>query len=92
MLYMVTEHFKDAPAIYRRFREKGRMMPNGLNYVSSWIDIEFKVCYQLMETEDVTLFEGWTENWEDLMEFEIVAVRSSADASAISAQENELQN
>jgi hypothetical protein len=92
MLYMVTEHFKDAPAIYRRFREKGRMMPNGLNYVSSWIDIEFKVCYQLMETEDVTLFEGWTENWEDLMEFEIVAVRSSADASAIIAQENELQN
>jgi hypothetical protein len=89
---MVTEHFKDAPAIYRRFREKGRMMPNGLNYVSSWIDIEFKVCYQLMETEDVTLFEGWTENWEDLMEFEIVAVRSSADASAIIAQENELQN
>ena len=92
MLYMVTEHFKDAPAIYRRFREKGRMMPDGLNYLSSWIDIEFKVCYQLMETEDVTLFERWTENWEDLMEFEIVPVRSSAEASAIIAQENELQD
>lgn len=92
MLYMVTEHFKDAPAIYRRFREKGRMMPDGLNYLSSWIDIEFKVCYQLMETEDVTLFERWTENWEDLMEFEIVPVRSSAEASAIVAQENELQD
>jgi hypothetical protein len=89
---MVTEYFKDAPAIYRRFREKGRMMPNGLNYVSSWIDIEFKVCYQLMETENVTLFERWTENWEDLMEFEIVPVRSSAEASAIIAQENELQD
>lgn len=89
---MVTEHFKDAPAIYRRFREKGRMMPDGLNYLSSWIDIEFKVCYQLMETEDVTLFERWTENWEDLMEFEIVPVRSSAEASAIVAQENELQD
>jgi len=92
MLYMVTEHFKDAPAIYRRFREKGRMMPDGLNYLSSWIDIEFKVCYQLMETEDVTLFERWTENWGDLMEFEIVPVRSSAEASAIIAQENELQD
>jgi len=92
MLYMVTEHFKDAPAIYRRFREKGRMMPDGLNYLSSWIDIDFKVCYQLMETENVTLFERWTENWEDLMEFEIVPVRSSAEASAIIAQENELQD
>jgi len=89
---MVTEHFKDAPAIYRRFREKGRMMPDGLNYLSSWIDIDFKVCYQLMETENVTLFERWTENWEDLMEFEIVPVRSSAEASAIIAQENELQD
>jgi hypothetical protein len=89
---MVTEYFKDAPAIYRRFREKGRMMPDGLNYLSSWIDIEFKVCYQLMETENVTLFERWTENWEDLMEFEIVPVRSSAEASAIIAQENELQD
>jgi hypothetical protein len=92
MLYMVTEYFKDAPAIYRRFREKGRMMPDGLNYLSSWIDIEFKVCYQLMEAENVTLFERWTENWEDLMEFEIVPVRSSAEASAIIAQENELQD
>jgi hypothetical protein len=89
---MVTEYFKDSPAIYRRFREKGRMMPDGLNYLSSWIDIEFKVCYQLMETENVTLFERWTENWEDLMEFEIVPVRSSAEASAIIAQENELQD
>ena len=92
MLYMVTEHFKDAPAIYRRFREKGRMMPNGLNYISSWIDIEFKVCYQLMETEDVTLFQRWTENWDDLMEFEILPVRSSAETSAIIAQENQLKD
>lgn len=92
MLYMVTEHFKDAPAIYRRFREKGRMMPDGLNYISSWIDIEFKVCYQLMETEDVTLFQRWTENWDDLMEFEILPVRSSAETSAIIAQENQLKD
>jgi len=86
MLYMVTEHFKDAPAIYRRFRQKGRMMPDGLNYISSWVDTEFQVCYQLMETEDVTLFERWTENWDDLMEFKIVPVRTSAETAAILEQ------
>ena len=86
MLYMVTEHFKDAPAIYRRFRQKGRMMPDGLNYISSWVDTEFQVCYQLMETKDVTLFERWTENWDDLMEFKIVPVRTSAETAAILEQ------
>ena len=83
MLYMVIEQFKDAPAIYRRFRKKGRMMPDGLNYISSWIDTEFKVCYQLMETEDPALFSHWTENWDDLMAFEIVPVRTSAETAAI---------
>jgi hypothetical protein len=82
MLYMVIERFKEraAPEIYRRFREKGRMMPEGLKYVSSWIDLDFKVCYQLMETEEIALFDGWIENWSDLMEFEIVPVRNSAEA------------
>ena len=85
------EHFKDAPAICQRLREKGRMMPDGLNYISSWIDTDFKVCYQLMEAEDVTLFERWTENWNDLMEFKIVPVRTSAEAAAI-AQGNDPSN
>ncbi len=82
MLYLVIEHFKDgaAPEIYRRFREKGRMMPQGLKYVSSCIDLDFKVCYQLMETEEIVQFDGWIENWSDLMEFEIVPVRTSAEA------------
>ena len=80
---MVIEQFKDAPAIYRRFREKGRMMPDGLSYISSWIDTESKVCYQLMETEDVALLQRWTENWDDLMEFKIVPVRTSAETAAI---------
>ena len=82
MLYMVIEHFKEgaAPEIYRRFREKGRMMPDGLEYVSSWIDLDFKVCYQLMQTEQIALFDRWIENWSDLMEFEIVPVRTSAEA------------
>jgi len=83
MLYMVIEHFKDALAIYRRLREKGRMMPNGLIYISSWIDTDLKVCYQLMETADPALFPRWIENWDDLMEFKIVPVRTSADTAAI---------
>ena len=79
MLYMVVERFKDPPAIYRRLREKGRMMPDGLEYVSSWIDADLKVCWQLMRTEDESLFERWIDNWKDLTDFEIVPVRTSAE-------------
>jgi hypothetical protein len=82
MLYMVIERFKEgaAPEIYRRFREKRRMMPEGLSYVSSWIDMDFKVCWQLMQTEDFALFDRWIANWNDLIDFEIVAVRTSTEA------------
>lgn len=83
MHYMVIERFKDAPAIYRRLREKGRMMPDGLEYVGSWIDHEFKICYQLMRTTDETLFPEWTKNWDDLMEFKIIPVRTSAEAIGV---------
>jgi hypothetical protein len=79
MLYMVIERFKDAPAIYKRLREKGRMMPEGLNYVSSWIDLNLKTCWQIMETEDFVLLERWIDNWKDLMEFEIIPVRTSTE-------------
>jgi Domain of unknown function (DUF3303) len=82
MLYMVIECFREgaAPEIYRRFREKGRMMPAGLEYVSSWIDLDFNVCWQLMQTEDFALLDQWTANWRDLIDFEIVPVRTSAEA------------
>jgi hypothetical protein len=79
MLYMVVEHFKDAPAIYRRLREKGRMMPEGLEYVSSWIAVDLKICWQLMRTEDESLFRAWMDNWKDLVDFEVVPVRTSAE-------------
>lgn len=83
MLYMVIEHFKEgkAPEIYRRAREKGRMLPDGLEYISSWVDFDFKTCYQLMQTDDVSLFTEWTKAWRDLVEFEIVPVRTSAEAA-----------
>ncbi len=81
MLYMVVEHFKEgaAPEIYRRFREQGRMMPHGLEYVSSWIAEDRRTCWQLMQTKDVKLFPLWTDHWKDLMDFEIVPVRTSAE-------------
>jgi hypothetical protein len=79
MLYMVVERLKDARAIYKRFREEGRMMPDGLKYVSSWIDRDFKTCWQLMESDDEKLFRQWTDAWSDLMEFEITPVRSSVE-------------
>jgi hypothetical protein len=85
MLYMVVERFKQgaAPEVYRRFRENGRMMPEGLEYMSSWIDSEFKICWQVIKTEDASLFSLWTNNWNDLVEFEITPVRTSAEAAEL---------
>jgi hypothetical protein len=79
MLYMVVEEFKDIRAVYKRFREKGRMMPDGLKYLSSWIDHDLKTCWQVMETQDERLFRQWTDAWSDLMDFQIIPVRSSAE-------------
>ena len=81
MLYMVIEHFRNAdPApIRERFRRDGRMMPDGLIYHASWIEPNGTRCFQLMETADPALFEQWTNQWDDLMEFEIIPVLSSAD-------------
>ena len=76
MLFMVIERFRDrdAKAIYRRFREQGRMMPDGLSYVGSWIEANFDRCFQLMECDDARLLQDWLLNWSDLMECEIVPV------------------
>jgi hypothetical protein len=81
MLFMVIERFRDrdAKAIYRRFREQGRMMPDGLNYVGSWIEANFDRCFQLMECDDARLLQDWLLNWNDLMECEIVPVVPSKE-------------
>jgi Protein of unknown function (DUF3303) len=86
MHYLVIEKFKDAPAIYKRLDEKGRMMPEGLNYVSSWIDQRLKTCWQVMETDDFVLLERWIDNWKDLMEFKIVPVHTSTEVREIMAK------
>ena len=76
MLFMVVERFhdRDAKAVYRRFRDQGRMMPEGLTYVGSWIEANFDRCFQLMECDDARLLQDWLLNWGDLMECEIVPV------------------
>jgi len=85
MLFMVVERFRDrdAKAIYRRFREKGRMAPDGLKYVGSWIEANFDRCFQLMECDDAALLQDWLLNWSDLVECEIVPVVPSADTKAL---------
>jgi len=86
-LYMVVERFKDAPAVYRRFQERGRMAPEGLRYVSSWVDENVERCFQLMETEDRSLLDEWMANWSDLTDFEVYPLITSEEASRkISAQ------
>ena len=82
-LYMVIEHFKnkDAVPVYRRFRDSGRMMPEGLVYISSWIDHQFERCYQVMETHDRALLDEWMANWSDLMDFEVHPVVTSKEAA-----------
>ena len=76
MLFMVIERFRDrdAKAVYRRFREQGRMTPEGLTYVGSWIEANFDRCFQLMECDDARLLQDWLLNWSDLMQCEIVPV------------------
>ena len=83
MLFMVIERFRggDAAAVYRRFRERGRMMPDGLRYVESWVETGFDRCFQLMECDDPELFGRWVARWEDLVEFEIVPVMTSRQAA-----------
>jgi uncharacterized protein DUF3303 len=80
--YMVVERFKnnDAVPVYRRFKDSGRMMPDGLAYVSSWIDDKLERCYQLMETHDRSLLDAWMARWSDLMEFEVHPVITSKEA------------
>ncbi len=81
MLYMVIERFKnrDATPVYDRFRDQGRMTPEGLEYLSSWVDTKLERCFQIMETSDPKLMTEWTAHWSDIVDFEIVPVMSSAD-------------
>jgi hypothetical protein len=82
-LYMVIESFRngDPAPVYRRFAERGRMAPEGLRYVSSWIDERLHRCYQIMDTDDPALLDRWIENWSDIVDFEVCRVIESEEAA-----------
>ena len=83
MLYMIVENFRngDPAPVYQRFRERGRLAPEGLNYVSSWVDEKLERCFQLMETDNRILLDEWVENWSDLVDFEVYPVMPSEEAA-----------
>jgi hypothetical protein len=81
MRYLVIEHFRggDPVPVYRRFRARGRLMPEGLSYISSWITDDLSRCYQVMETAEQGLLEQWMAEWSDLADFEVMPVLTSAE-------------
>lgn len=79
MLYMVIERYKDKKAVYKRFRKNGRMMPEGVTYVDSWVSEDGNVCYQINESLSLELLQKWASNWEDITEFEFIPVISSQE-------------
>ena len=83
MTYLIIERFRggDPVPVYRRFRERGRLAPDGLRYVASWVTADLRQCFQVMECEDPRLLEEWTSRWSDLVEFEILPVVTSAEAA-----------
>jgi hypothetical protein len=89
MLFMVIERFKDAKTIYRRMRERGRMLPEGLKYVESWTEANYSRCFQLMECADASLLHKWVIQWQDLVDFEIVPVVASKQAAKMIETEEE---
>jgi len=88
MQFMVIETFRNhnARSIYQRLAEKGRMMPDGLTFVSSWVTADLSRCFQLMECDDITLLQRWIVEWSDLMAFEIVPVVPGKETAAALAK------
>ena len=84
---MVIERFKngDPVPVYRRFHQQGRLMPEGLTYISSWVEPTLDRCYQVMETDSRGLLDEWIANWSDLIEFEVRSVITSAEAQVLVA-------
>jgi Domain of unknown function (DUF3303) len=84
MLYMILERFHDGDPlpVYRRFRDHGRLAPEGLVYIASWVTADLRGCYQVMESGDPRLLEQWMSNWKDLVDFEVLPVMTSSEARA----------
>lgn len=85
MLFMVVERFAPGtvPDIYRRLRDEGRSLPEGLTYVGSWIEANLERCFQLMECDDARLLQEWVLSWGDMVQAEIVPVVPSATTQEV---------
>ena len=85
MQFMIVEHFKPGKTreIYTRAGNRGRMIPDGLHFVNSWVSETLTTCYQVMETNDINLLHEWISHWNDLVDFEIIPVISSSAARQI---------
>lgn len=83
--YMIIENYKPGKTeeIYRRFSEKGRMMPQGIEFINSWIEENLQKCYQVMKSESIENLEEWIDNWKDLVDFEVIPVISSKEANKL---------
>jgi hypothetical protein len=79
---MVIEHYHPGKlkVLYQRFDEKGRMLPDGVTYIDSWINEDITVCYQLMESDSLDKLNEWISNWNDIVDFELIPVISSSEA------------
>ena len=85
MLFMIIEDYRggDPVPVYRRFNERGRMAPDGLRYIGSWITTDHARCYQVMECDDERLLHEWISHWNDIVDFEVIPVLTSADVLAV---------
>jgi hypothetical protein len=84
MHFVIIERFRggDPVPVYRRFRDRGRLAPDGLRYVNSWVSADLTACYQVMECDDRTLLDQWIGSWNDIVEFEVISVMTSAEAAS----------
>ena len=87
MVYMIVENFRagDPVPVYRRFRDQGRLAPDGLHYLASWVTQDLRRCFQIMECERPELLEQWMAQWSDVVDFEVTPVMTSAEAAAAMA-------
>jgi hypothetical protein len=84
MHFVIVERFRggDPVPVYRRFRDQGRLAPEGVRYVNSWVSTDLTTCYQVMECDDRRLLDRWLANWSDIVEFEVIPAFTSAEAAA----------
>ena len=84
MHYMIIERFRggDPVPVYRRFRDQGRLAPEALRYVGSWVTTDLTTCYQVMECDDRRVLDEWIVNWKDVVDFEVIPVLTSPEAAA----------